>query len=115
MLTRMISLTIALLLLGFGLSTPSFAQGPLPPVGSTVGSFDVSLNGGATYSIPIRVPPGTSGTEPKISLQYNSFSPSGAMGAGWAITGFSAITRGPKTLAIDGSVRGVELDDSDAL
>ena len=41
--------------------------------------------GAATTSIPITVPPGRKGIEPKISLNYNSNSKNGWLGVGWSL------------------------------
>lgn len=84
-------------------------------VGTIPGQFDVTNGGAARYTIPIRIPAGTAGTAPDLSLAYDSQSPAGSMGAGWSVTGASAITRGPRTLYSDGTVQGVKLLDSDAL
>lgn len=61
--------------------------------GYTPGAFDVSNTGGATYSIPIIVSPGTGQLEPKLAFIYGSQSPNGIMGPGWGVSGTSAITR----------------------
>lgn len=92
----------------------SFAQ-PKKVVGTIGGNFDVTLSGSSTYSIPIRIAPGTAGTEPKVALVYDSQAPGGSVGAGWSLAGLSAITRGPKSLYFDGEVDGVRLQESDAL
>ncbi|MER9243477.1 RHS repeat-associated core domain-containing protein [Mesorhizobium sp. M0633] len=84
-------------------------------VGTIAGGFDVTLSGSAIYNIPIRVAPGSAGTEPKVALSYDSQSPGGTLGAGWSVAGLSAITRGPRSLYFDGLVDGVRLEDSDAL
>jgi len=55
------------------------------PVGSTPGAGNVSGNGGASYSIPIAVPPGTNGIVPSVSIEYNSQGGSGIAGMGWNI------------------------------
>jgi RHS repeat-associated protein len=91
------------------------AFGSVAEVGTIPGSLDVSLSGSATYNIPLRIVPGTAGTEPKIALSYNSQAGVSAMGPGWSLTGVSTITRGPRTLFEDGRVTGVNLSNSDAL
>jgi hypothetical protein len=70
--------------------------------GKIVSRFSVSPSGAATYSIPIQVPPGIAGMEPKLSLEYNSQAGSGIAGAGWNLGALSAITRCGKTKAQDG-------------
>jgi RHS repeat-associated protein len=82
-------------------------------VGITEGQLSVSLSGGATYSIPIAVPPGINGVVPQVSLVYNSQGGNGLAGYGWNISGVSAITRIPRTKFRDGVVGGVNLDAND--
>jgi YD repeat-containing protein len=84
-------------------------------VGSIAGTFEVTSTGSATYVIPLRVTPGSSGMEPKISISYNSQATGGPLGAGWSISGLSSITRGNRNLQTDGRVTGVSLTDNDAL
>jgi hypothetical protein len=67
------------------------------------GTFAVSESGGATYSIPIAVPPGTAGMMPSLSLGYDSQRSSGIVGVGWSLNGFSAIRRCAETRAQDPS------------
>jgi hypothetical protein len=97
----------------------SFAGAQTPPanvaIGSVPGSFDVTLSGSSSYTVPIKVAPGTAGTEPKIQLVYNSQVPTGPLGMGWAIVGLSTITRGPKDILVDGTIGGILLEDTDAL
>ncbi len=82
-------------------------------VGVTDGQLAVSLTGAATYSIPILVPPGINGVEPKVSLNYNSQSGSGIAGYGWNILGVSAITRIASTKFHDNLIDGVDFDEND--
>jgi hypothetical protein len=63
-----------LLVVGFSIANlpvKSFAQSR-NVVGTIGGSFDVTLSGSSSYSIPIRIAPGTAGTEPKVALVYDS-------------------------------------------
>lgn len=68
------------------------------PVETTVTPF-----GAASARIPIRVPPGVAGLEPKLSLAYSSQAGSGILGWGWSIGGLSSITRCPQTTYQDGA------------
>ncbi|MBI9066003.1 MAG: VCBS repeat-containing protein [Salinivirgaceae bacterium] len=83
------------------------------PVGTTNGGFKVSESGGATYQIPIHIPPGTQGIQPNLSITYNSQSGNGLLGAGWNLAGVSAIVRVAQTLEQDGSVHRVNLSGDD--
>jgi hypothetical protein len=89
------------LLLAAGSLALASAQAQTIVPGKLAGQFNVSPSGAATYSIPIQVPPGIGGLEPKISLEYNSQAGSGVAGVGWNIGGLSAITRCPQTPAQD--------------
>jgi len=89
------------------MSGAALAQMALP------GSFEVSETGAAVYTIPIAVPPGTAGLEPKLTLQYNSRSGNGLLGVGWSLGGLPAIVRCPKTIAQDGARGGINYDAND--
>jgi RHS repeat-associated protein len=82
-------------------------------VGFTAGSLNVSPTGGASYTIPIALPPGTKGVVPSVSIGYNSQGGNGIMGMGWNIAGLSAITRTGKNLHYDGQIAPVELNSND--
>lgn len=87
----------------------------MEPVGAIEGQFDVGASGNASYTIPITTPPGTNGMAPRIALAYSSQGGIGPMGLGWQIAGLSAVTRGSKNVADDGTVTGVKWNKSDAL
>ena len=78
-------------------------------------SWEVTPNGAFTASIPIRIPPGIAGVQPKLGLAYNSQTGNGIAGMGWNFTGLSVITRCPKTFAVDGERGGVNMDANDRL
>ncbi len=84
-------------------------------LGSIKTSESVNLSGGFSYEVPIEVPLGINGLEPKISLSYNSQSTSGIAGAGWDLKGISSITRIPKTKYHNGENKPVSYDHTDAL
>jgi hypothetical protein len=81
--------------------------------GQTPGALRVTESGAAEYRIPIRVPPGIAGLEPKLALAYNSQGGNGLLGVGWNLEGLSAITRCPRTMAQDGARGGVNYDAND--
>jgi Salmonella virulence plasmid 65kDa B protein/FG-GAP-like repeat len=100
-LTRLMRLGASIALgLSLLMTTASQAQTTVP--GKIPGQFAVSPSGAATYSIPIQVPPGIAGMEPRLSLEYNSQAGAGIAGVGWNIGGLSSITRCPQTPAQDG-------------
>ncbi|MCL9806451.1 hypothetical protein NAT51_13015 [Flavobacterium amniphilum] len=82
-------------------------------VGYTKGELSVSGSGGATYHVPISLPLGIKGVEPKIGLSYNSQGGVGIAGYGWNISGLSAITRIPATKFHDGFNDPVDFDNND--
>jgi hypothetical protein len=99
------------LLLGSLFCFPAIAQTPV--AGSTPASFRVTESGAAEYRIPLRVPPGIAGMEPRLALVYNSQAGNGLLGVGWSLEGLGAIKRCPRTLAQDGVRGGVNYDAND--
>ncbi|BEV16225.1 hypothetical protein HBDW_30130 [Herbaspirillum sp. DW155] len=80
---------------------------------STPGQFQVSESGGATYTIPIQMPPGGGGMEPKLTLNYSSQANNGLLGVGWSLGGLGGISRCPRTMAQDGARGAVNYDLND--
>jgi RHS repeat-associated protein len=70
-------------------------------VGATIGSFNIDPRGGATYAIPLQVPPGVNGLAPSLSIAYSSNGGSGIPGFGWQIDGISTISLGGRTAYSD--------------
>jgi hypothetical protein len=106
-LIRAIILVIAAL---FVAAPPVAAAAPQMTV---AGRSGVSETGAFTYTIPIAVPPGTSGVAPSLSLNYSSQGGDGFMGLGWSLGGLSAITHCPRTVAEDTVHGGVNYDTND--
>lgn len=73
-------------------------------VGSLGGNVDVSLLGGAIYSIPIDLPQGLGSIQPQLSVYYNNQSKNGPLGWGWNLGGLSSISRIGSTLYHDGYI-----------
>ncbi|MCF6349287.1 MAG: hypothetical protein L3J20_13500 [Flavobacteriaceae bacterium] len=109
------SLVIAIGLNGQNYTSKTAGQptGNSQEVGITTGQLSVSLTGGATYQVPIAVPPGINGVAPQIALAYNSQNGNGMAGYGWNISGISAITRMTSTKFHDNLIDGVDFDTND--
>ncbi len=84
-------------------------------VGSISGNIDVNQLGGAIYTIPLTVPPGTASVQPNISIVYNSQSGNGLLGVKWSIGGLSAISRTNKNIFFDDKKAGISFSEEDAL
>lgn len=96
-------------------SIPSLSIG-LPqhqPVGALKGAMSVGGDGSSSYSIPIDIPKGTGGMEPKLSLNYSSNGGNGLLGVGWSLGGLQKITRGPSSVLKDGVADIVDFDSHD--
>jgi len=83
------------------------------PVGSLKGALTVGGDGSASYSLPIDIPKGTGGMEPKLALAYSSNGGNGVLGVGWALSGLQQITRVGSSYRKDGAIDGVDFDSTD--
>lgn len=83
--------------------------------GTIGGAIDVSPTGAATYTIPVRISPGSNGMQPDLNIVYSSQAGFGLLGHGWTIAGLSAITRANKIPYFDGNYKGVNLTPDDGL
>lgn len=90
---------------------------PSPGVGAgtTPGTFSVSMDGAATYRVPIEVPPGRGSIAPQLAIAYSSSGGVGLFGLGTSLAGLSEIARCPSNLSDDKALREVRFDSSDAL
>ncbi|NJL26984.1 MAG: hypothetical protein HC897_03425 [Thermoanaerobaculia bacterium] len=79
------------------------------------GTFDVDAAGQATYNVPINVPPGLGGAQPKLAFAYGSRQRDGLLGVGWSLSGLSLITRTKATYAVDGFNGAIDYGPDDRL
>jgi RHS repeat-associated protein len=89
------------------------SQALFAAVGRTTGVADVTRNGEASYVIPIRVTRGVAGLTPDLAISYGTPATRGILGAGFTLTGLSAITPCPRTIAQDGEAGAVTLTTAD--
>jgi RHS repeat-associated protein len=82
-------------------------------VGKTAGSFTVTGDGAARYTVPMWVPQGRGTAEPELSLAYDSRGGNGLAGVGWSLGGLSSIAPCARTIAQDGHTDGVHFDGTD--
>ncbi|QPJ61613.1 MAG: hypothetical protein G3M70_06825 [Candidatus Nitronauta litoralis] len=75
--------------------------------------FSAGTTGSSTFSLPLRVPPGTRGMQPELEIVYDSDSDNGYLGLGLFLNGLSEIRRCPATLAQDGFKGTLNYDEDD--
>ncbi|MGC4013390.1 MAG: FG-GAP-like repeat-containing protein [Luteolibacter sp.] len=92
---------------------PLTITGEHQPVGTLKGAVSVAGDGSSGYSIPIDIPKGTAGMEPKLALNYSSNGGNGICGVGWSLGGLQRITRGPASAMKDGYYDPVDFDEYD--
>lgn len=118
-----VALVCALLGLPAAASREVSAQEPPPGglmpsavnFGSTEGSFSVSHEGAAQYTVPSWAPQGRGNVAPQSGLSYNSRGGNGPLGVSWSLNGLSSSTPCPRTYAEDGLTEVVRFDGSSGL
>ena len=98
----------------FPITATSQSMNTTLAVGTPKGNFEVSPTGGATYAITIEAPKGLPGIQPQIGINYNSQAGNGLVGLGCNLSGFSVITRGPRSIWYDGVASGMTHGRDDA-
>jgi RHS repeat-associated protein len=96
-----------------GLRRPSFPAGSIVRATERVrvdGSASVSHGGGASFTLPLSVPPGVGGLSPALSVSYTGEG-NGPLGVGMSLSGLSAIVPCNRTVVTDGWAEGVDFDD----
>jgi len=74
----------------------------------------ISLTGAKCYIIPIGIPSGREGFQPKIFFSYSSQMGNGPLGIGWSIGGLSAINRENENYFFSGKVESIKMDIYDS-
>ena len=81
--------------------------------GTLGGALNVTDDGAAAFTLPLRAPPGRAGVMPQLSLVYSSRGENGLLGVGWSLAGLSAIVRCGSDFARDGQNRPVWFNAQD--
>jgi RHS repeat-associated protein len=72
------------------------------------GELDVSDSGDPIYTLMIDLPPAIAGFTPELGLKYTGSTEVGDLRNGWAMMGYSEITKCPATKRVDGFVGTVK-------
>lgn len=96
-----------------GMAVAALLAGAVHAQMALPGEFAVSPVGTATYTVPIKLPPGVAGLQPSLSFNYDSANGPGLLGVGWQLSGLSAISRCPRTMAQDGVRGAIKFADTD--
>ena len=90
---------------------PATAQSSVP--GTMKEKTNVDQNGAFNFAVPIELPPGINGAQPRIAITYNSQQLSGIVGVGWSLSGLPTIDRTKRISAIDGVNGTINYDSND--
>ncbi|NEA37345.1 hypothetical protein G3I17_37750 [Streptomyces sp. SID13031] len=96
-----------------------FSDPPVPevaaPAGLLPGGLSVSGSGAASYEVPLEVPAGPGGVQPRLSLGYTNGGGNGLLGVGWSVSGaLSSVSRCGKSLSVEDKTTGVKYVNSDS-
>lgn len=82
-------------------------------VGAIEDEISVTPGGQLSYNVPIKVPSGTGGMAPTLSIAYSNTNRDGLCGYNFDLTGISYITRCPQDLYHDDTASSVTFSSSD--
>lgn len=82
-------------------------------VGVISGKYSTTKSGQSAYHVPIKIPPGTAGMNPSISLSYVGNQRNGILGIGFSLNGLLSIDRVGQTMAQDGKWTAVDYSPND--
>ena len=83
-------------------------------VGAIEDEISVTPGGQLSYNVPIKVPSGTGGMAPTLSIAYSNTNRDGLCGYNFDLTGISYITRCPQDLYHDDTASSVTFSSSDS-
>ncbi len=80
--------------------------------GTLSGNEGVGADGSFSYAIPVALPAGINGAQPKLQLAYSSNQKNGLLGWGWSLSGLSVISRCNASMIRDGFTSGIQAGDN---
>jgi RHS repeat-associated protein len=86
---------------------------PRAPI-SLPGGGGVTDTGAASYTLPLQIPDGPNGAQPRLSLEYTGTPVNGPLGVGMTLGGLSVIVPCSKTFAAEGRAEAPSFDADDS-
>lgn len=80
--------------------------------GTLSGNEGVGADGSFSYALPVALPAGINGAQPKLQLAYSSNQKNGLLGWGWSLSGLSVISRCNASMIRDGFTSGIQAGDN---